>query len=447
MNHFIKGILSFFLLLSLLACGVSQKHYQVVESQLAAKKYDAAEKTIIKAKKSEYGSNNKLLYLLNLGWTFHLAGKHKEAQEVFDEADRTIGDLFTKKTSDDIAAFVGNDNNLPFEGEDFEKIALTITRTLDFMFNGEAESARVEVKKVEERMKFLNSERTEKATYGEDAFAHYLSGLIYEIDEEYNDAYISYFKAYQAYKKYESKYKTSTPAFVKESVMRYADEYANDADLKVLKKELATVNPVKLKDYQKQGQFVFVHYNGYAPKKVERTFKIQRGSQKDLTQDIYMAYPEYVKRTKRIAYAQISINGQTYKTDIVQPIEKIAFIDLKEKLKRIWTKMVVRRVAKFIASELAKGNQNKQTPEQRQNNQFLGNVLHAASNLSEQADLRSWRFLPAEIGMTTISLAPGKYNVDITFHASNGAIIDKTTLTEVEVKAKEKTFKWYQTVR
>ncbi len=439
MSHYIKGMLSFFLLLSLLACGVSQKHYQVVESQLAVKKYDAAEKTIIKAKKSEYGDNNKLLYLLNLGWTFHLAGKHVEAQQVFDEADKTIGDLFTKRTSDDIAAFIGNDNNLPFEGEDFEKIALTITRTLDFMFNGKPDSARVEIKKIEERMKFLNSERKEKATYGEDAFAHYLSGLIYEIDEEYNDAYISYFKAYQAYKKYESKYKTSTPTFVKESVMRYADEYANDADLNMLKKELTSVNPKNLKDYQKEGQLVFVHYNGYAPKKVERTFKIQRGSQKDLTQDIYMAYPEYVSRTKRVAYAQVSINGETFKTDVVQPIDKIAFIDLKERMKRIWTKMIIRRVAKFVASEVAGGS--------KKNDSGLGDLLHLASNISEQADVRSWRFLPAEIGMSTISLAPGKYDINITFHASNGAVIDRTTLSGVEVKAKEKTFKWYQTVR
>ncbi len=433
-----KILLLSFSIIFLFSCGVSQQHFKTVETQLAKRDYEKASKTIIKAKKSEYGDNNKLLYLMNLGWTFHLAGKSKEAQEVFTEADSTIGDLFTKQTSKDIASFAGNDNNLPFEGEDFEKIMLTIVRTLDFAFSGNGEAARVEVRKVEDRMKFLNAEREQKSTYNEDAFAHYLSALIYELDNEENEAYISYKKAYDAYKVYQKKYGVSQiPLVVKEGVKRYMNEYANDADRTKLEEELKDVSSMDVKEYNKQGQFVFVHYNGYAPKKIDKKFKIQKGHQKDLADDIYMAYPEFQTRKHVIAYAEVSISGQKYKTDVVQPIEAIALIDLKEHMKRIWEKAIARRITKYIASQAAGAVTGDKTWA------AIGNL---ASNLSEQADVRSWRLLPAQIGMSTITLAPGKYDVSVSFHSSTGAVIESTSY-KIEVEAGKKVFKWFRTVK
>jgi len=468
LNH-ISFFLSFIFFIFLSACGVSKRHYQHVETNLSQKNYKKAEKIIKDSKKVEYGKKNALLYYLNLGWVYHLDNNHRDAQAVLDEADNEIRELFTKKTSDDIASFIGNDNNLPFRGEDFEKIMLSIIRTLDFAVQDKLDSARVEVMKVDNRMNFLNQQRqNKKATYTEDAFAHYLSGLIYESDNEYNDAYISYFKAYKFYKRYQRKYgkeylrkryiggnydrrsvnayinqyarsyNIKVPYFIKKALKRLMKKYARSGDLQKLEKELANIEEVTEAEYQKMGQFVFVHYNGYAPKKVPIRFSINPRNHRNLTTSIHMEYPTFKLRYHEVAYAKVSINGQTYTTDIVQPIDRIAVVDLMDRIGGIFAKMVARRVAKYIASQ-ASGAATED-----KNVALFANI---ASNISEQADLRSWRILPAEIGMIPISLPEGTYSAKVTFHSISGRVLETTTINDIKISPNKKIFKTYRTVR
>lgn len=424
-------------------CGVSQTHYRNVERKLSAQDYEGAVKVIKKGKKNEYGKKNRLLYYMNLGWAYHLSGNTKDAQASFEMADQAIGDLFTKKTSQEIGSMVSNDNALPFVGEDFEKIILTIFRGIDFAFHGKGEDARVEIRKVENRLKFLADERQKNkqkhSTYKWDAYAYYLSGLIYELDQEFNNAYISYYKAYKSYKLYRKAYKTAIPEFVKKSVMRYAEEYASSADLPSIQRELGAYKQRVLPtaDYAKKGQLVFIHYNGYAPRKKTASFTIRKGryGQKRLKDIIHMAYPIFKLRKHRVAYATVSVNEEIHRVELVEPIDRIAIIDLKDRLGRIWQKMIVRRVVKYLASEVAGKASGDKT---------LGAIFHLASNLSEQADLRSWRVIPAEIGMIPITLEPGTYNATMTLYSRHGTVIQSIPFNNLEVKSGQKLFKLYR---
>lgn len=472
MRLYIKLFSSLFFIIFLSACGVSQSHYANIEKTLTHKNYKKAEKLIKKAKKNEYGKKNALLYYLNLGWVYHLARDSKSAEELFTEADRTIAEQFTKHTSDDVASVIGNDNNLPFRGEDFEKIMLTIIRTLDYSLAGNLDDARVEVMKVDNRMRFLNQQRgKKKATYTEDAFAHYLSGLIYESEDEDNDAYMSYLNAYKFYKRYQAKYgieylksrylssstydkkyvnayitdyarsyRLRVPMFIKQSLKRLMKTYARDDDLAKLEKELSDVKEISTTDYKKMGQFIFIHYNGYAPKKVPVRFRINpsKYGHGDISSSIDMEYPSFRLRYHRIAYAKVNINGNSYITDIVEPIDRIAVVDLMDRIGGIWAKMIARRIGKYIASQVAGAATGDKTFA------LLGNLV---SNLSEQADLRSWRIIPAEIGMVPISLPPGTYNATITFHSLSGMILDKTVINNIKISPNKKVFKMYRTIR
>ena len=217
-------------------------------------------------------------------------------------------------------------------------------------------------------------------------------------------------------------------------------EYANDSDLTMLEKELANVKEISNADYKKMGQFIFVHYNGYAPKKVPVRFRINpsKYGRGDITSSIDMEYPTFKLRYHHIAYAKVNINGNSYITDIVEPIDRIAVVDLMDRIGGIWAKMIARRIAKYVASQVAGSATGDKTFA------LLGNL---ASNLSEQADLRSWRVIPAEIGMVPISLPLGTYNATITFHSLSGAILDKTTINNIKISPNKKVFKMYRTVR
>ena len=315
---------------------INERVYNNIESDLSNKDYRGTVNSIEKSKK-RYGKNNKLLYFMDLGWAYHLAGDSIEAQYNFKQADDQIADLFTRNIFNDVR----------FRGEDFEKVALTIFRALDYAFNNKFSDATVEVRKVNDRLKFLNSERKEKAVYTEDAFARYLAGILYESQKEYNDAYLSYLKAYQAYKTYSSVYRVNIPEELKKSLKTYMYDYASKKNIIPLKKELEYVTPNKNK---KQGRFIFTHYNGYAPKKVKKIFRIipSRYNRRDIKRDLFMSYADFQVRNHEITYAKVFVNGTEYKTDLVQPIDRIAIRNLKDRLKRYWRVLISNRINEFL---------------------------------------------------------------------------------------------------
>ena len=230
------------------------------------------------------------------------------------------------------------------------------------------------------------------------------------------------------------------PYYLKVALKRLMKEYVRDIDLNRFEQEFKNIPQISNDEFKKKGQFVFIHYNGYAPKKVPVRFKIDptKYGRGDLTQVITMEYPTFQLRSHRIAYAQININNQIYRTEIVEPIERIAVIDLMDRIGSIFTKMILRRITKYLASKFAGAAANDKTVE------LLGNL---ASNLSERADLRSWRVLPAEISKAPILLPPGKYNATITFHAFNGFVIDRIYFNDIIIKPGQKVYKIYRTDR
>jgi hypothetical protein len=47
---------------------------------------------------------------------------------------------------------------------------------------------------------------------------------------------------------------------------------------------------------------------------------------------------------------------------------------------------------------------------------------------TEQADTRSWLFLPKSIGMTKLILPPGQQDLEIVFHAADDTVVEKQTV-------------------
>ena len=341
MKNIIKIVVISILVL-LISCSkrnINEKFYRDVEAKLTNKDYKGSAKSIEKSKK-EYGKNNKLLFFLDLGWSYHLAGDHFKAQTNFKNADNQIDDLFTKDAWGDVR----------FRGEDFEKVLLTIFRALDYAYNNKFEDATVEARKVNERLKFLNSERKEKSAYQEDAFGRYLAGVLYESQKEYNDAYLSYYKAYKIYKEYQSLYRIDTPQELKKALKKYYPKYATNEDKEILDREL---NNIRLDN--KNGKFVFIHYNGYAPKKVKKIFTInpRRFGRSDIRRNILMGYADFKMREHTIKYAKVFVQGEEYKTELVHPISRIAIRNLRDRLKRSWSRMVRSRISRYLSDKSA----------------------------------------------------------------------------------------------
>ena len=69
---------------------------------------------------------------------------------------------------------------------------------------GQNEEALVEVKRMNLRLNQLNDRYKSKNKFQKDAFIHLLMGIVYDVNKEYNNAFIAYRNAYEIY---ESDYK------------------------------------------------------------------------------------------------------------------------------------------------------------------------------------------------------------------------------------------------
>ena len=75
--------------------------------------------------------------------------------------------------------------------------------------------------------------------------------------------------------------------------------------------------------------------------------------------------------------------------------------------------------------------------------QVAGNITSAAT---EQADIRHWRLLPAEIRVGKIAVQPGEYEGRISFVNTSGATITSREIERFTVERGEKRFFTYRTL-
>ncbi|HRU39360.1 MAG TPA: hypothetical protein P5511_05740, partial [Candidatus Goldiibacteriota bacterium] len=172
--------------------------YKKVDTAIMSGQYSEAD-AIIEKEKNQYKGEHELLYYFDKGAILQMLGDYKASTQNLEKAELKIDELFTKSVTKELSSYFSNDLNLPYEGEDFEQVAVNIIKCLNFMYLGDFDGALVEAKKVDHRLNVLSDRNEGKNVYKEDAFARYLSGIAYEAKGEINDAYIAYRKAYGAY--------------------------------------------------------------------------------------------------------------------------------------------------------------------------------------------------------------------------------------------------------
>jgi hypothetical protein len=175
---------------------------------------------------------NRLAYLLEGGMILHVGGRPKESSAAFTEAEWVIryheekALLSLSKGAAQLGTLFMNEKTLPYRGEPFEKVLVNTYKATNYLFLHDYEGARVEIRrsfarqKENQRMHQKESQRIEEEARSkgisarhalrevnrhyedqreiarrvrslyEDAFTYYLSAIVYELNREYNDAYI-----------------------------------------------------------------------------------------------------------------------------------------------------------------------------------------------------------------------------------------------------------------
>jgi hypothetical protein len=138
------------------------------------------------------------------GIILHYADRYEESNNVFDQAEFLSEDLYTKSISKEAGALLTSDNILSYSGEKYERVLIHYYKAFNYIKLNLPYSALVECRKVTLLLQEYSDQAEGKSTaYSDDAFMQYLAGVLFESQNELNDAFISYRKSEEAFEKYD----------------------------------------------------------------------------------------------------------------------------------------------------------------------------------------------------------------------------------------------------
>ena len=402
-------ILSGFLLLA--SCAMRSDLYRDIEQNLAIGNYAVAA-SALQANEEEFGEKSSVLFNLEMGLLTHYGAQYTESNRMFLAAEKRMEELYTTSISTEAAALLVNDNLLPYEGEDFEKVFVNLFLALNFAQMGNVEEALVEARKVDLKLKEYSKLYEGKNTYKQDAFIRYVMGALYEAEGEINDAFISYRKAYEGYSEYANVYGTSCPTFLKADLVRTAGLLGFDDERRRFEK-LFGIRYARPK--RNEGALLVIIHSGRGPVKEQNKINVSIPDEDGVVHTFTVALPKFVPRARgQVRYdASVQGTGQSMmiNAEIAEDVTAIARKSLEDRLALEYLKAGGRAVLKFLASEKAKSEWKKDGDE-------IGNLaksllIDVAVVASEQADTRTWRSLPARMLIIRAQLPAGTHNLQL----------------------------------
>ena len=455
---------SFCVLTILFLVGCATYYQKRIEFQeyFASGNLNFAQSFLDKNKKAAE-KKDRLLYFMDRGVIEHMLGNYTESNQAFEQAYIFMED-YRKNFGSDALSLITNPMSQPYSGEDFEIVLIHYYKAINFIMLGDLGSALVEVKRINIKLNQLNDQyEHRKNRYSQDAFAQLLTGIIYEADKDYNNAFISYRNAYNTYKEvYEPHFGLHVPGQLKLDLLRSADLTGFTSELLYYEKELG-INYQPTEKYKQTPYLVFFWLNGLGPIKGENSINFAmvkgQGGIVNFQNEEYglnipvplppsessnaetgfgdlkfvrMALPKYNERQPIINTAKLISPDTIQELEMVENINKIAFSVLEDRMLRELGKSLLRLATKQ-AAEIA----------MRQENEELGALLSIANAVSEKADTRNWQTLPYSISYSRIPMEIGDNQVDFVYESSKGS---DTVSFHIEAKRGETIFKTYHTL-
>lgn len=404
--------LALFFAVGVSGCSSARMRDTETDNLFRSGNYEGAAKRLEAGLKEEgVDGRDGLLYLLDLGLSYHSAGKYEESIKYFLLADKVAEIKDYTSLSTEAATLLTTDQIKQYKGEEFENVLISAYLAMNFALKGDREAAIVEAKRVNRKLYMMNTEGKRK--YQQNAFARYLSAMLYEADRNWNDAYVDY--------KYTADLAPTFPAIGsdlwalawkmqnREDMAKWEKKYALSADVKAAAKDRVSS--------RRSAEVIVLYQNGISPKK-----EPDPG---------FRAVPIFVARPNPVYAAEVTVSSDTTKesvqakTESLMNIEAVAIENLREK----WGGIVAKKAAGLVAKSMIGSAIDKKT------NSPIGSLLALALYASDQADTRSWNLLPHDLQVSRFSVKGGTYTVRA--QPIGGAQLpDKT----VQVKPGEKVF-------
>jgi hypothetical protein len=402
----------------------------------------------LRAHASEANGKRAFLYDVNNGLVLSLLGRYDESNDYFEKA-YLFGEDYRKNYLNEAESYLTNPTVTTYKGEDHEHLMLLYYKALNYLKLNKTDEALVECRRLDTRLQQLSDRYDSDSKYRHDAFINTLMGIIYDMDKDYNNAFIAYRNAYGIYSQdYQSLFSVAPPDQLKEDLLRTAFLSGMTSELEDYKKEFGR------EDYQYQapegGELIFFWHNGLSPVKAEWginfivsrqgdwvtftnpdlgisfPFNIAGYSDKDRKSmgslDIFrVAFPKYIERPTYYSSASLETPDRSMNLQLVEDVNKIAFKALQERMNLELSKALIRVAMKKVAEY-----------ELKQEDRTLGSVLGMINALTEKADTRNWQTLPHSIYYCRMPLKEGQNTLSLKLTTEQGKTVDHRFTYEVK---------------
>ncbi len=412
----------------LLASCTSVSHYQAIDEAVARGDYSAGLEELRGAKEQAYKPKDQVLYYLDEGMLAHYAGDYKESSQSLGTAERAIELAVTKSVSMEVSSYLVNDNSLEYPGEDYEDIYLNVFNSLNYYYSGSIEGALVEVRRIDNKIKYLSTKYggaitnaqkaimdksseipydSEAATikFSNSALGRYLGMLLYRSEGKFDDARIDRDQVKLAFANQPSLYGFPLP--------------------KALDEELSVPRG--------KARLNVISFSGLSPVKTESVIRIGLGSSNWLK----IAVPVITYRKSEVSSVRLRVDGfDPVELDLLEDMGAVAMETFKQKAALIYLKTVLRSLAKTSSSMIMEEQANETS---NADAALLLSVLSIGTQIyaeaSEQADLRLSRYFPSKAHVAGVTLDPGVYSWTIEYLDAGGNVLHSVRNENREIRS------------
>ncbi|OGI47667.1 MAG: hypothetical protein A2151_03185 [Candidatus Muproteobacteria bacterium RBG_16_65_34] len=420
------------LLLAVSGCATYSDSFRPIEQQLQAQRYDLA---LQELERKPHPDRDEVLYLLNRGMLTRMNRDLEASNQALEAAKQRMEALYAASVSEHALAFVINDATLSYAGEEYEQVLVRVYKALNYLEQGQPDAARVEALQIDIKLREI-AERLPENRYAGDAFARYLTGLVYEELGEWSDALIAYRKAYEAYRTYRRNNAGEPPSQLKQDLLRLTSRQGLRDELAKYRKEFAIDRWMSLEELGQGGELVFLLHNGLAPIKREHAVTVVNPNSGHL---IRVSLPYYQTRAPAVTAARLNLGGSAATTEPAEDVQAMAVESLNAKMPVITARAVARAAVKQEVARKAGGRDNRDQQASLAP-ALLSLTVEVAGLLTERADTRSWLTLPHDIQLVRLPLPPGEYTVNVELLGPHRQAIETRTLPRVTIRKGHKTF-------
>lgn len=357
--------------------------------------------------KSEKDGKDQVLYKLDRGLSLFEAGNYKDAVDEFLSAERLSEFKDYVSIHEELGSLITTDRYKKFKPLDFERIMMNIYLAVGYLMLDKPEDALVECRKINNLIYVLRTKGLKD--YQEIPLAWYLSALIYESQDKYNDAYVDYKNTKRVF-----------PSFIDigNDLLRMAGRLNMSYDISDLKKEYPDATPEKGR-CPNCGEVVVIYSSGFSPVK---------------RQDRHEAMlPAFYTRGGDAGYLSVKDsfgNELGYSNELLN-IEALAIRDLNEKIGIMRAKNILGLGVKAAVGY----GVYKAT-----NNENLGILTGLLLASASTPDLRSWSTLPKSMQVARIHIPAGNHELTLMPRYGDRDYIPGSVKKTVKVEEGESSF-------